>query len=217
MNTRPDRAEPADLDGEGPTPALAALARERLPARDLWPGIEARLPPRRRRAARWPYALAASVCVASLAGLLLRSPDAPEATEPVQLASVQTDGAGIAADPGPAPWGSSHEGQSERLPRAMRTLRSESSDGPQDLQGMPDSGLVTVGYRPSGRLSAHAVRTGGHQRTLMRANLKLISQAERELRRALREDPESESLRDLLSAAQSQRDSLQSLITTEHD
>ena len=217
MNTRPDPAQRDDLDGEGPVPGLDQLARERLPSRDLWTGIEARLPPRRRRTAPWTYALAASVCVATIAGLLLRSPDAPDAAAPVQVASLQTAGIGAPEGEGAVGWERSPEELDERLPRQVRTLRSESWDGLPDDMGVPDSGLVSVGYRPSGRFSARPVRTGGHQRTLMRANLKLIAQAERELRRALREDPESESLKDLLSAAESQRDSLQGLISTEHD
>jgi len=212
MNIRPDRD---DLDGEAPVPGLDQLVRERLPERDLWAGIEARLPPRRRRTAPWTYALAASVCVATIAGLLLRSPDAPEAVAAVQVASL--DNGALSEQAGGAVWEPSNREPAERLPRQVRTLRTESWDGLPDDMGVPDSGLVSVGYRPSSRFAARPVRTGGHQRTLMRANLKLIAQAERELRRALREDPESESLRDLLSAAESQRDALQGLISAEHD
>lgn len=214
MNRRPDRS---DLDGELPVPGLDQLARERLPSRDLWAGIEARLPPRRRRTAPWTYALAASVCVATLAGLLLRSPDAPDAVAPVQVASLGTAGIGSGEGEAATVWERPSEELADRLPKQVRTLRSESWDGLPDDQGVPDSGLVTVGYRASSRFAARPVRTGGHQRTLMRANLKLIAQAERELRRALREDPESESLKDLLSAAESQRDALQGLISNEHD
>jgi hypothetical protein len=204
MNSRPDASEP------GPVPGLQELARERLPQRDLWPGIESRLAPRRRRSTPWVYGLAASVCIATVAGLLLRRPEAtPAAAEPVLVASA----AGETANGGG--WSQPPETDTARLPKPMRTVRSESWDDLPEAGG--DEGLVSVGYRPYARGAARPVRSGGHQRTLMRANLKLISQAERELRRALREDPESESLRDLLSAAQSQRQSLQGLISDDTD
>lgn len=214
MNTRPDRHDP---EGEAPVPGLDQLVRERLPERDLWAGIEARLPPRKRRTAPWTYALAASICVATIAGLLLRSPDAPDSAAAVQVASLESGAGTVSDDSTGTVWDPANQHLAERLPRPVRTLRAESWDGLPDDMGVPDSGLVSVGYRPSSRFAARPVRTGGHQRTLMRANLKLIAQAERELRRALREDPESESLRDLLSAAEAQRDALQGLISTEHD
>jgi hypothetical protein len=70
---------------EDPLLAKAAeLPKEIEPARDLWPGIEARLgeAPRREEARgfRWPMALAAGFVVASVSALLtwslMRSPDA---------------------------------------------------------------------------------------------------------------------------------------------
>ena len=69
---------------EDPLLAKAAgLPKEIEPARDLWPGIEARLgeAPRieERRGFRWPMALAAGFVVASVSALLtwslMRSPD----------------------------------------------------------------------------------------------------------------------------------------------
>lgn len=204
MNSRPDAFEP------GPVPGLQELARERLPQRELWPGIESRLAPRRRRSTPWIYGLAASVCIATVAGLLLRRPEATSAAaEPVLVASA----AGESANGGG--WSQPPETDAGRLPKPMRTVRSESWDDLPEAGG--DEGFVSVGYRPYARGAARPVRSGGHQRTLMRANLKLINQAERELRRALREDPESESLRDLLDAAQSQRQSLQGLISDDTD
>lgn len=203
MNSRPDAPEP------GPVPGLQDLARERLPQRDLWPGIESRMPARRRRSTPWIYGLAASVCIATVAGLLLRRPDAVPATAPVEVATLAP-----AADSG---WGAPAEPAAAPMPRPMRTLRSESWDDLPETGADADQGLVSVGYRPYARGAARPVRSGGHQRTLMRANLKMINQAERELRRALREDPESQSLKDLLSAAQSQRRSLQGLISDDTD
>ena len=205
MNSRPDPSEP------GPVPDLQELARERLPERDLWSGIETRLAPRRRRSTPWVYGLAASVCIATVAGLLLRRPEAGSApAEPVLVASAADESANGGG------WSQPPETDTGRLPKPMRTVRSESWDDlPTGSDG--DQGLVSVGYRPYARGAARPVRSGGHQRTLVRANLKMIAQAERELRRALREDPESESLQDLLSAAESQRESLQGLISDDTD
>lgn len=207
MTTRPN---PPDLDAEGPVPGLERLARERLPPHDLWAGIESRLKPRPRRSAPWAYALAASLCVATVTGLLLRSPDAPPASTealPPQLASLD-------AGTTPMSWA---EPTGDRLPPKARQLRAESWEEFPDELAEQDSGLVTVGYRASSRYAARPVRAGGPQRNLLRANLKLVTQAERELRRALREDPESQSLRDLLSAAEAKREALQGLISNEHD
>ncbi|MEW6168665.1 MAG: hypothetical protein AB1651_13355 [Pseudomonadota bacterium] len=56
-------------------PALSRLRLEREPERDLWPGIAARLKPRRRR---WPgYALAASIAAAVAVGVWQQTPQAP--------------------------------------------------------------------------------------------------------------------------------------------
>ena len=201
MKFHPDAPEP------GPVPGLQDLARERLPERDLWSGIESRLAPRPRRSTPWIYGLAASVCIATVAGLLLRRPDAAPEPQPVEVAALSAAGE--------AAWGTPAEPVATRMPRPMRTLRNESLSEPPEPGA--DDGLVSVGYRPYGRGAARPVRSGGHQRTLMRANLKMINQAERELRRALREDPESESLKNLLSAAESQRESLQGLISDDTD
>jgi hypothetical protein len=53
---------------------LAALPREVVPARDLWPGVAALIAPASRPAAvhrRWPLAFAASVSVATAIGLIV--------------------------------------------------------------------------------------------------------------------------------------------------
>ncbi len=55
--------------------ALRALRQDRQPARDLWPGIAARLGPRAtRRAGPWWFALAASLLLAMPAVLLWQGP-----------------------------------------------------------------------------------------------------------------------------------------------
>lgn len=200
----------------GPVPGLDQLARERLPTRDLWAGIEARIQParapRRRRAIEgWSYALAASICAAVIVGALLRQPSsqAPATEESVAettgsqpLASrgmpySNRDGRGAARDSGSN--------------RGLRTLRAESLDNAPALvaQRAEGSGLMKANLSRSSR--AHS------QETILRANLKLVSQAEREVRRALREDPESETLQNLLDAAENRRAELTAMLLHEQD
>lgn len=83
-----------------PIEALHELPRSIEPATDLWPGIEERLAPRAQAAAQptrsprgWGLtAVAASIAVAFLAGLLLgrQAPDAPGPTAEPRLAGGQT-------------------------------------------------------------------------------------------------------------------------------
>ncbi|ROH91856.1 hypothetical protein ED208_05625 [Stagnimonas aquatica] len=216
MSTRPQRPEQGDAGHEqAPVPGLEQLARERLPERDLWSGIEARLPPRRRRQPLWAYGLAASLGVASLVGLILRSPSpVPETTAALNLASAPAAPASTGSG---AVWQPPQGELVASLPRQLRSLRTESWEGLPEAGDDPASGLVNVDYRPSGRFAARSYKAGGHHRGLLRANLKMVSQAERELKRALRLDPESESLQDLLAAAEAQRRSLQGLYNSEHD
>ena len=50
--------------------ALAGLAHDLPPDRDLWPAIAARLEPRRRERARWPLAAAAAVLLVAASSLI---------------------------------------------------------------------------------------------------------------------------------------------------
>lgn len=75
---------------------LRALPAEIEPARDLWPGIEARLTPRvaaRPRRPRWlaPFALAASLCVALGAAWMLRPPAAGPAAASLEAEIVRRE------------------------------------------------------------------------------------------------------------------------------
>jgi hypothetical protein len=54
------------LDDEALDRALQALPRSQLPARDLWPELQAQLPPRRARRAAWTWAAAAVVAALTL-------------------------------------------------------------------------------------------------------------------------------------------------------
>lgn len=201
---------------EAPVPGLETLTRERQPDRDLWAGIEARIqrPVARRRgnSAWWPYGLAASLSVAVLAGVLLRdySPLDPQAAMPPAAASLST-----AMTPLQTPY-SNHDGQARGSAllsaRTRRTLRSESlDDAPAMVAQRADAeGLMKATYS----IGSHAPHG---QQAILRAHLRLVSQAEREVRRALRVDPESASLKRLLDVAQQKREQLTALLVHQQD
>ena len=223
MSLPPSKAESAavaDAACEAPVPGLAALSREREPARDLWAGIESRIAAPQRKAARhrqaslWPYGLAASVAAALITGLLLRSPQGV-ISQPREQAGINTE-----FSPEPARLATArHRPDDHRqgeprtgdsAPRGQRTLRSESLDNAPALvaerAGARDSGLMKATYASGGHQGAQA------QQAILRANLKLARQAEREVRRALKADPESQSLQGLLASTQQQRERLTTLL-----
>lgn len=204
---------------EAPVPGLDALARERLPSRDLWTGIEARIqkPVARRRASPvWPYGLAASLSVAVLAGALLReySPLDPQASGLSPMATVVAQSADSA--PVKTPY-SNRDGQARGSSllsaRTLRTLRSESLDDAPVLvaERAEANGFMKANYAAGGSQHPHS------QQAILRANLRLVSQAEREVRRALRADPESASLKSLLAVAQQKRELITAMLVHESD
>ena len=126
--------------------ALERLPRRRAPERDLWPGIESRLAPRRR--SRWALvelAVAASL-VAGLAGVF---------TLGLRDAGSPAGGLDVAAAP--------------------RELADDS-------------------------------------RAIVQANLSMVEQAERELRKAIKQDPESTTLRSLLRSAEQRQHTLRAML-----
>jgi hypothetical protein len=142
MNHDPDRIN-----------TLERLPRSRSPERDLWPGIEARLAPRRARASPWRFALASGL-VAGLAAL---------ATLGLRDAAPPADHA-VAAAPAP---------------------------GPTAVAALP---------------------LGADGRAIVRANLNMVRDAERQLRRALEDDPDSDALRSLLRSAEQRQRSLSAML-----
>ena len=204
---------------EGRFAGLDTLLRERLPARDLWAGIEARMNAQQavqsRRSRLGLYALAASVSVAVLAGVLLHehSPVDHRASGLPTMA-VATLPADVST--GLTPYSNIEDVERSSTAisaRALRTLRSESLDNAPALvaERADGSGLMKATYSASTGRSAHS------QQAILRANLKLVSQAEREVRRALRSDPESASLQRLLNVAQDKRAALTNLLVHEQD
>lgn len=125
--------------------ALERLPRRRTPERDLWPGIQSRLRPRRARGPWLQFGLAASL-VAGLAAaftLALRDVAPPPA------------GPDVAAAP--------------------RMLSDDS-------------------------------------RAIVQANLSMVEHAERELRQALKQAPESTTLRSLLQSAEQRQRQLRAML-----
>jgi hypothetical protein len=109
--------------------ALASLPRELPPARDLWPDIESRLEPQRRRGA-WAWQAAAAIALVAVSSLvtasLVRRADAPvaRASTPASQATVM-----------PTTFGPSYSLNAE-YDMARRQL---ATDLEQRLAGMPPS------------------------------------------------------------------------------
>lgn len=97
------KIEPEDDEEIPPVPGLQAYRLDRAPERDLWPGISARLPQRRRRT--WDYvryAAAASLLLVVGAALVLRLQQAGPAPLPaaeVALAAPAAATAGFGSAP----------------------------------------------------------------------------------------------------------------------
>lgn len=79
-DTRPDDTRTDEIRDETLRKAVESLPREVTPERDLWPGIAARIAPRRHRLLPWSVAAGFACLVAIgaiLAALSLRGPQAP--------------------------------------------------------------------------------------------------------------------------------------------
>jgi len=138
---------------EGPVEGLDRLARSRAPSRDLWPGIESRLHPRRSRYALAQFALAASL-VAGLAAVF------------------------------------------------TVTLRDVGN-------GLPTYAADDVGRHSH---AAGSMPLGDDSRAIVAANLSLVRQAERQLKQALRQNPESPTLRSLLASTENRQRALSAML-----
>ena len=109
--------------------ALASLPRELQPARDLWPDIESRLEPRRRRGT-WAWQAAAAIALVAVSSLITASlvrranPPVARASAPVSRGAVM-----------PAAFGPSYSLNAE-YDKARGQL---ATDLEQRLAGMPPS------------------------------------------------------------------------------
>jgi len=157
---------------------LGRLPRERQPATDLWPGIEARLGPARRRASMLPYALAAALAVAAVAGVLRYTAAPPEAN---------AGGAEIAA----------------AAPRIDD--RENPTNGPAMVYGsaldLEYSGAARALARQIDAWAPDAVAAGPAHAALER-NLDVLTRAADDLRAAIATDPESVYLAQMLDSTQ---------------
>lgn len=184
--------------------ALDGVRLHRMPDRDLWPGIAERLSPRRRKRPvqeRWlSVALAASLVLTVLVGVSLR-PAAP--------VKVAADDAGMPVSPAPMPATDWNDVESRGVQISQRSLRTLRGQWPETL---PDEesrqGLMKANYHPADAVGMQG-RAG---QNYLRAHLRLVEQAEREVRRALRQQPESAGLQELLATAEQQRERLSLLL-----
>lgn len=203
MNTHDDEHDcPVDR-----VPGLERLTMEREPSRDLWAGIEARLDARgegrtpalpaphavfaartaRPRRRSWlPMAAAASFTAAIVSLMLIGK-------LPVNISS-----AGSMADPDDAsrPLVASAEPATAKLARVApsgRAFEGEAQAVPASWRSAP-------------------VELRKQNRGLIKANLKLVDNAEAQLRRAMAEDPQSAYLQRLLVTTQGQQQNLHHLL-----
>ncbi|WP_020650890.1 hypothetical protein [Solimonas variicoloris] len=152
MNYRRDDEIPEEAD-DALRAALRGLDFSEAPQRELWPGIEARIAPRRRLSANGWMGLAAAACVTAVIGLTLLPPPAP-----------------------------------------------------------PDAASAT---RVAGPATAADLRAVPGSRALVKANLQLSRSSEQQIRKALQQDPDSESLRRLLTTTQSRSDELRRMLAAQ--
>ena len=141
-------------EGSDRIEGLDRLARTRAPSRDLWPGIQSRLKPRRSRYALGQLALAASLVAGMAATFTL-------------------------------------------------TLRDAGN-------GLPTYDAASID--PVGRQSFAAAGLTDDSRAIVKANLNMVRQAERQLRKALREDPNSPTLRSLLASTETRQRALSAML-----
>jgi hypothetical protein len=188
-------------------PGLERLTMEREPSRDLWAGIEARLDARekgraepapaqhpafraqttRPRRRSWLPMAAAASFTAAIVSLML-----------VGKLPVNISTAGSMADPDRAsqPLVASAEPATTKFARSVAA--SAAFDG--EAQAVP------VSWRSA------PVELRKQNRGLIKANLKLVDNAEAQLRRAMAEDPQSAYLQRLLVTTQGQQQNLHHLL-----
>ena len=138
--------------------ALASLPRDLPPARDLWPDIESRLEPRRRRGA-WAWQAAAAIALVAVSSLvtasLVRRADAP-----VARTSTQASQAAVM----PTTFGPSYSLNAE-YDMARRQL---ATDLEQRLAGMPPSARQKLEanlaemHRAAAEINVALARQPGH-------------------------------------------------------
>lgn len=194
MKTHDDEDEPM-VDR---VPGLERLTMEREPSRDLWSGIEARLqakaPPlapraavaRPRRRSWLPMAAAASF-TAAVATLMT-----------LQLNKIPVKDQGGAA-------------------ALMVATAEPAADAPAARKLLRENPVAVVEARAvpaSWQAASSTLRK--QNRGLIKANLKLVDNAEAQLRRAMAEDPQSAYLERLLLTTQDQQQNLHQLLDKTH-
>ncbi len=177
----------------GPLAQLSGLEMEREPARDLWAGIEARI--------RAPQVSSAQAVTATAAP----RPRRVAARRWLPLAAAASFVAGIAAlmvlQTGGLPSMPSTPGVVASLaPSTAEPVRAETRGEPGRTWMDAQSHQVA------------ALNLRSENRALVKANLKLVTSAESELRQALRQDPQSPYLQRLLLTTQDQQQHLHKLL-----
>ena len=176
--------DPAAIDAIDLPPALAQALRgqrqDHAPTRDLWQGIEQRIQRRRDRRIRTPWMSAAALAASLVLGLSLMLRQTPDVLPAPDVAGVTAAGPASARAPlRPSP---------EVLAATLGSEQADHGGGPGELR--------RAAYRPM----------SSETRALMRANLKIVKNAETQLKRALADDPDDAAyLESLLDAAREQK------------
>jgi hypothetical protein len=170
-------------------PNLAAWAAPRAPDRDLWPAVAMRIrparSPRRRRAPQWAAA-ASIVAVVAVVGV-------HTAANRYQAQAPQARGAfDVSSDAG---------------------IGSDRAIPSRPLQAPPALAAATLPSRSVMLVPAAWQPLHPETRALVRANLKIVSNAENQLQRALRQDPDDTYLRSLLATTRNQKEALRVALT----
>lgn len=187
--TDPSRTRAADAGAPEPRAALRDLPMQREPARDLWPAIEARIAGRVARPA-------IAVVPASRRRWL---PLAAAASFVAGLAVL------IAVHTGYLPGAVGREA----TPAAVTTVAA--------TPAVAIAPVRSTAPRPEPPLpgwTQHASSWRRDNRALVKANLKMVTSAESQLRQAIHQDPQSPYLQRLLLTTQDQQRHLHRLLDT---
>lgn len=183
-------SDPAATDAIELPPVLAQALRgqrqDHAPPRDLWQGIEQRIQRRRDRRIRAPWISAAALAASLVLGLSLMLRQAPGVLPAPDAAGTTAAGTASARAP---------------LRPSPEVLAATLANGSSDRDGQGE--LRRAAYRPM----------SSETRALMRANLKIVKNAETQLKRALADDPDDAAyLESLLDAAREQKGELRAAL-----
>ncbi len=199
----PNEITHLEHDSIAPPPAgLEALRGECLPQTDLWPGIAAAIQARREHTS-----IAEGAAVASELAALRKEHLPAHDLWPGIEAAIHARRARAWRMP---LWGGAALAASLVMVLGLSVLHGERRGKP--LQAPPAVAAAQLAEAHAAAIRDVVNRPlHGETRALVRANLKIVNNAEEQLKRALAEDPDGEYLKSLLASARSQQTQLAAL------